>query len=389
MSQEQTIFSQLMNFLPHYEFSKCVNRHRGNYRIRSFSCMDQFLCMSFAQLTYRESLRDIESCLNAMKSKLYHMGIRGHVCRSTLAYANEQRNWRIYADFAGVLIQKARRLYAGDSFGVDLDKMVYALDATIIDLCLSLFPWAQFRKRKSAIKLHTLLDLHGSIPIWVKVTSASVHEVNLLDELIPEPGSFYVMDRGYLDFRRLFAIHAANAFFIIRSKRNTQFQRLYSHPVNKTTGLRCDQTGYLTTYYSSKDYPEKIRRIKYYDTEHKLQLVFLTNNFSLPPLIIAQIYKCRWLVELFFKWIKTHLRIKAFYGTSENAVKTQIWIAVTVYVLVAIVRKELKLDMSLYSILQILSVSLFEKQPIYQILTDFKEQPIMEKPDNQLNLFNF
>jgi transposase len=345
--------------------------------------------MSFAQLTYRESLRDIESCLNAMKSKLYHMGIRGHVCRSTLAYTNEQRNWRIYADFAGVLIQKARRLYAGDSFGVDLDKMVYALDATIIDLCLSLFPWAQFRKRKSAIKLHTLLDLHGSIPIWVKVTSASVHEVNLLDELIPEAGSFYVMDRGYLDFRRLFAIHAANAFFIIRSKRNTQFQRLYSHPVNKTTGLRCDQTGYLTTYYSSKDYPEKIRRIKYYDAEHKLQLVFMTNNFSLPPLIIAQIYKCRWLVELFFKWIKTHLRIKAFYGTSENAVKTQIWIAITVYVLVAIVRKELKLDMSLYSILQILSVSLFEKQPIYQILTDFKEQPIMENPDNQLNLFNF
>jgi hypothetical protein len=351
--------------------------------------MNQFLCVAFAQLTYRESLRDIEGCLNAMKSKLYHMGIRGHVCRSTLAYANEQRNWRIYADFAQVLIQKARRLYAGDSFGVDLDAMVYALDATIIDLCLSLFPWAQFRKRKSAIKLHTLLDLHGPIPIWVKVTSASVHEVNLLDELIPEPGSFYVIDRGYLDFRRLFAIHTASAFFIIRSKRNTQFQRLYSHPVNKTTGLRCDQTGYLTVYYSSKDYPEKIRRIKYYDAEHKLQLVFLTNNFSLPPLIIAQIYKCRWLVELFFKWIKMHLRIKAFYGTSENAVKTQIWIAITVYVLVAIVRKELKLDMSLYSILQILSVSLFEKQPIYQILTDFKEQQIMEKPDNQLNLFKF
>ena len=378
-----------MKFLPEYQFRKCVQRYKGNYRIRTFTCMDQFFCMSFAQLAYRESLRDIEACLNSQKSKLYHMGILGNISRSTLAHTNENRDWRIYADFAQVLINIARPLYSKESFGVELDNMVYALDSSTIDLCLSMFPWAKFRKRKAAIKLHTLLDLRGNIPVFIRITDGKVHDVNVLDDLIIEPGSIYTMDRGYLDFARLYKINASSAFFVIRTKKNTQLRRLYSRTIDKSTGLRCDQTVVLTIKKSAKEYPEKLRRIKYYDSKNEKQLIFLTNNFILPALTIAHLYKCRWQVELFFKWIKQHLRIKAFYGTSENAVKTQIWIAISAYVLVAIIKKRLNLEISLYTILQILSVNLFERSPILQVLSDIKEQNKTDDSYIQLNLIDF
>jgi hypothetical protein len=370
MNQGQYIFSQIMDFLPKKKFDRCVDLYGGNLRMRSFSCFDQFLCMAFAQLTYRESLRDIECCLRAMQKKLYHIGIRGNVSRSTLADANENRDWRIYCDFAQILIQEARRLYANDDFGLELKETVYALDASTIDLCLSVFPWARFRRSKAAIKLHTLLDLRGNIPSFISITDGKVHDVNVLDELIPEPGSIYVMDRGYLDFDRLYRLHQNHAFFVIRRKVNTRFRRIYSAEIDKTTGLKCDQAIMLTGFYTQKSYPEKLRRVKYYDEENEKRLDFLTNNFSLPAITIANLYKCRWQVELFFKWIKQHLRIKAFYGTSENAVKSQIWIAISVYVLVAIIKKRLIIEQSLYTILQILSVSIFEKMPIYQALTN-------------------
>ncbi|MGB9006754.1 MAG: IS4 family transposase, partial [Candidatus Aminicenantales bacterium] len=339
MNTHPTIFAQILDFLPLYEFRKCVNRYRGEYKIKSFSCLDQFLCMAFAQLTFRESLRDIESCLRSMRNRLYHMGIRGNVSRNTLAHANETRDWRIYADFAQVLIHQARTLYADDDFGLELKDTVYAFDSTTIDLCLSLFPWAVFRKRKGAVKLHTLLDLRGSIPSFIKITDGKVHDVRVLDDLIPEPGCFYVLDRGYLDFARLYLIHQSQAFFVIRAKSNLQYRRLYSQSVDRATDLICDQTVVLTGFYSNDAFPDKLRRVRFYDRDNGRYLTFLSNNFILPPLTIAMLYKLRWRIELFFRWIKQNLRIKAFYGTSENAVKTQIWIAITVYVLVAIVKK--------------------------------------------------
>jgi len=344
--------------------------------------------MVFAQLTYRESLRDIEVCLRAQQSKLYHMGIRGKVSRNTLANANKVRDWRIYADFAQSLIHIARKLYLDDEFGVELDQTVYALDSTTIDLCLSVFPWARFRKAKGAIKLHTLLDLRGNIPTFISISDGKLHDVNVLDELIPEPGSFYIMDRGYVAFDRLFALNMAGASYVIRAKANLQFRRLYSHPVNKTTGIKCDQIIKLTVPRSAKYYPEKLRRVKYFDAKTEKTLTFLTNNFMLPALTIAELYRCRWQVELFFKWIKQHLRIKSFYGTSENAVKTQIWIAVSVYVLVAIIKKRLKLEASLHTILQVLSITTFEKTSILQILTDSLSTTELGESHNQLNLFN-
>jgi hypothetical protein len=390
MYSGQLVFSQLMDFLPMHQFRRCVDRYNGNYHMKQFSCLDQFLCMAFAQLSYRESLRDIESCLRAMHTKLYHMGIRSRVSKSTLADANEKRDWRIYADFAQVLIHIARELYADDDFGVELDETVYALDASTIDLCLSLFPWARFRRAKAAIKLHTLLDLRGSIPSFISITEGTVHDVNVLDELIPEPGAFYIMDRGYLDFERLYLLHQCMAFFVIRSKSNTRFRRLYSHPINKATGLKCDQTVVLTGVYTKKYYPDKLRRVKFFDEQNNRTFSFLSNNFLIPALGVAELYRCRWQVELFFKWIKQHLRIKAFYGTSENAVKTQIWTAVSVYVLVAIVKKKLRLnDISLYTILQILSVTLFEKNPLLQIFTDSKYRNITQSYSNQLKLFDY
>ena len=388
MNTGRTVFSQIMDFLPLREFRNCVERYRGNYKVQKFSCMDQFLCMAFAQLTYRESLRDIEACLRAMQSKLYHMGIRSRVSKSTLADANENRDWRIYADFAQVLIHIARGLYAKEEFGIELDQTVYALDSTTIDLCLSLFPWAKFRKHKAGVKLHTLLDLRGNIPTFIRITEALVHDVNILDEIIPEVGAFYIMDRGYLDFARLYIFHQCLALFVTRAKGNFQFRRLYSYPVDKSTGLRCDQTIVLTGFYSSKDYPEKLRRIHYVDKETEQNLVFLTNCFTLPAITIVQLYKCRWQVELFFKWIKQHLRIKAFFGTSENAVKTQIWIAISVYVLVAIIKKELNLDLNLYTILQILSVTLFEKVSILQVLMEAGYKTDDTGFCNQLMLFD-
>ena len=387
METGRTVFAQLIDFLPRYDFHQCVQRYRGNYKIKTFSCWDQFLCMAFAQLTYRESLRDIEACLRSAQHKLYHMGFRGKVSRNTLAHANEVRDWQIYANFAQILIARARHLYANDSFGVELKQMVYALDSTTIDLCLSLFPWAKFRKHKAAVKLHTLLDLHGNIPSVIFMTHGKIHDVKILDELILEAGAIYLMDRGYLDFARLYKIHQTPAFFITRAKRNFSFQRLYSHPIEKVTGLQCDQTVVLEGFYAQKDYPTLLRRIRYFDTSKDKRLIFLTNNFTLPALTIAQLFHCRWHIELFFKWIKQHLRIKAFYGTSENAVKTQIWIAISVYVLVAIVKKQLNLTMDLYTILQILSVSLFEKKPILQAFSN--EIYINSNTDasNQLNLF--
>lgn len=382
MNTGKTVLSQLMDFLPIKEFRRCVERYNGNHHIRSFSCWDQFLCLAFAQLSYRESLRDIESCLRSMKNKLYHMGIRGNVSRSTLADANENRDWRIYADFAQVLIHIARELYSGDEFDVELNEIVYALDASTIDLCLSLFPWAKFRKTKGAVKLHTLLDLRGNIPAFISITDGKVHDVNILDELIPEPGSFYIMDRGYLDFKRLYILNQFRAFFVIRSKTNTRFRRLYSREVDKSIGLRCDQTIVLTGRDSAIDYPDKLRRVKYYDAEIDKRFSFLTNNFIVSPYIIAELYKCRWQVELFFKWIKQHLRIKSFYGTSKNAVKTQIW--------VAIVKKHLRLEnMSLYTILQILSVTLFEKTQLLQLLTESNYNKVVYITNNQLKLFDY
>jgi len=387
MNLGKTVFAQLFKFLPIYEFRQCVQRYQGTYKVQIFSCWDQFLCMAFAQLTYRESLRDIEVCLRARQEKLYHMGIRSSISRSTLAYTNENRDWRIYADFAQVLIQEARGLYVHDSFGVELEQTAYALDSTLIDLCLSLFPWAQFRKRKGAVKLHTLLDLRGNIPTLIIITHGKIHDVNILDELPLEAGAIYIMDRGYLDFGRLYTIHQSSAFFITRAKSNFDFQRLYSLPVDKTTGVQADQIITLQGFYARKDYPEKLRRIRYFDAPNNKRFVFLSNNFTLPALTIAQLYHCRWQIELFFKWIKQHLRIKAFYGTSENAVKTQIWIAISVYVLVAIVKKRLGIDHSLYKILQILSVSLFEKIDLYQLLTNLKYTLPTEEPYNQLKLF--
>lgn len=383
------VFSQLMDFLPKYEYDKCVRRYRGNHRVRTFSCYDQFLCMAFAQLTYRESLRDIVTCLEVLKPKLFHVGIRGNVSRTTLADANENRDWRIYADFAQILIAEARGLYADENFGVELDNTVYALDASTIDLCLSLFPWAKFRRTKGAIKLHTLLNLRGSIPEFIHISDGKLHDVNVLDIIIPETGSIYVMDRGYVDFKRLYALHQASAFFVTRAKSNLRSQRRYSRPVDKTTGLRCDQTVVLTGVRSKKDYPETMRRVVYCDLETNKRFVFLTNNFVLPALTIAQLYRARWQVELFFKWIKQHLRIKAFYATSENGVKTQIWIAVCVYVLVAIVKKRLGLDHSLYTILQILSVGLFEKIPVLRAFAAHDSHNDKDDSCNQLILFNF
>ena len=388
MNTGKTIFSQVMEFLPIYEFRKCVQRYQGDYKVQSFSCMDQFLCMAFAQLTCRESLRDIESCLRFMQPKLYHMGIRGQVSRNTLANANNQRDWRIYADFAQVLIHQARGLYLEDPFGVELENTVYALDSTTIDLCLSLFPWAHFRKNKGAIKLHTLLDLRGPIPSFIDITDGKFADVKILDILIPEAGSFYIIDRGYLDFARLYAMHQARATFITRAKSNTQCRRLYSRPVDKTTGLRCDQTILLTGAQSAKDYPEQLRLVKFFDSETNKRFAFLTNNFEIDALTVAQLYKCRWKVELFFRWIKQHLRIKAFLGTSQNAVKSQVWIAISIYVLVAIIKKRLNLKPSLYIILQILSVTIFEKTPILQALTKTDINKQNTQNANQLTMFN-
>jgi hypothetical protein len=382
----QLVFAQLMEHLPWQTFRRIVERYRGDHRVRDFSCANQFRCMAFAQLTYRESLRDIETCLRAHSAKFYHLGIRGAVARSTLADANERRDWRIYAEFAQHLIRIARRLYVDEPFGVDLNNTVYALDSTTIDLCLTLFPWARFRSTKAAIKLHTLIDLRGNIPSFIHISDGKLHDVNVLDELLPETGAFYVMDRGYLDFERLHRLHVAGAFFVTRAKSNLKAMRRYSQPVDRSTGLICDQTITLTVFYSKAGYPEPLRRIRLKTDEGKT-LVFLTNNFVLPALTIAELYRCRWQVELFFKWIKQHLRIKAFFGTSENAVKTQVWIAVAVYVLVAIVRKRLGLDASLYETLQILSLTMFETTPLDQLLTLEAAAPISSNSSNQLNLF--
>jgi len=389
MNTGKTIFSQIMSFIPKYEFDKRVIKYKGNYRIRQFSCWDQFLCMSFAQLSYRESLRDIVACLNVQPNKLYHTGIKGNITRTNLAHANWKRDWRIYAEFAQVLIYQARKLYQDDpEFIVDLDSTVYALDSTTINLCLSLFPWAKFRKNKGAIKLNTLLDIQGSIPVFIDITSALVHDVNILDVLIPEPGSFYIMDRGYLDFERLYRIKDNLGYFIIRAKKNMKFQRIESRKVDKSTGLRCDQVIRLSGINTLKSYPEKLRRVKYHDRKTDKILVFVTNNFDIPALSVAELYRNRWRVELFFKWIKQHLKIKAFFGTSLNAVKTQIWIAISIYVMIAMIRKMEKIELNLYTILQIFSVSLFEQLSIYQLLTDTPLQTFDYDSRNQLKLFD-
>jgi Domain of unknown function (DUF4372)/Transposase DDE domain len=388
MNGSKSIFSQLTDYLSWHQFQECVARYRGDYKLQSFSCWDQFLCMAFAQLTYRESLRDIEACLRANQTKLYHMGIRGRVSRNTLAHANSVRDWRIYADFAHLLIQQARTLYRDEEFGLALQQTVYALDVTTIDLCLSLFPWAYFRKRKGAVKLHTLLDLRGNIPTVIIITHGLIHEVNILDQLTFEAGAFYVMDRAYLDFPRLHRLHLASAFFVTRARKRFACRRLYSAPVDRTTGIICDQIVTLSNPVPRTGYPDKLRRIRYLDPEQQRRLIFLTNNFTLSPLTIAQLYRSRWQVELFFKWIKQHLRIKKFYGTSENALKTQIWIAISVYVLVAIVKKQLKLEGSLYRILQILSVTLFEKTPILEALSFSNCEMELTTPCKQLILFN-
>ncbi len=388
MHAGKLVFAQLMGHLPLYTFRQCVAKYPSRYPTLTFSHLDQFLCLAFAQLTYRESLRDIETCLRAHQAKLYHLGIRGNIAKSTLADANESRDWRIYQDFALSQIKLARNIYSQDSFAVELEQTVYALDTTTIDLCLSVFPWARFRQAKAAVKMHTLLDLRGNIPTFIHITDGKMHEVNVLDILIHEAGSFYIMDRGFTDFARWFTLHQAQAFFVIRGKSNLLFHRVYSRPVDKSTGLRCDQTIVLTAPKALKDYPQHLRRIKFYDAEHDRHLVFLTNNFDLPALTIAQLYRCRWQVELFFKWIKQHLRIKKFYGTTENAVKTKIWIAITVYVLVAIVKKRLNTEASLYTILQILSLTLFEKTPLDQLLKNMEPQMDTLQDNNQLNLFN-
>ena len=388
MNAGRTIFSQVIAQLSHTEFQKCVARYEGDRHLRSLSCWDQYLAMAFAQLTYRESLRDIEACLRSMSDKLYHMGFRSKIPRSTLADANETHDWRIFADFAQHLIGIARPLHAEDSIGVDLDHTLYALDSTTIDLCLSLFPWAKFRQHEAAVKMHTLLDLHGNIPTFIHITEGKVHDVNILDEIFPEAGAFYVMDRGYIDFERLNVFNLCSAFFVVRTKENVLLQRRYSRPVDKSTGLRSDHTVLLTAIASAQAYPESLRRVSYFDVDTNQRLRFLTNNFALPALTITKIHKLRWQVELFFKWIKQHLRIKAFFGTSENAVKTQIWIAVSVYVLVAILRKRLGLEASLYQILQILSLTLFEKVPILQALEPSDSQNDSDADPNQLILFN-
>ena len=386
MNSDKTIFSQLLKFLPTYEFRQCVKRYQGHYKVKSFSCWDQFLCMAFAQLTYRESLRDIQACLRGNQSKLYHMGFRGNIARNTLAHANLVRDWRIYADFAQILIAQARELYANEDLGLELKQTVYAFDATTIDLCLSLFSWAQFRQRKGAIKVHTLMDLRGSIPTLIFVTHGKIHEVNLLDDLLVEPGAIYLFDRGYLDFGRLYQFDQAKAFFVIRAKRNFRFRRLYSQIVDKTQGIQADQIIELHGFYACKDYPARLRRIRYFDTEKNKRLIFLTNHFSLPAFTVAELFRCRWKIEIFFKWNKQHLRIKSFYETSENAVKTQIWIAISVYVLVAIIKKKLQLKGSLYTLLQILSLSLFEKTSLFQLLSQNMPDEKMTDSANQLKL---
>jgi hypothetical protein len=388
MNLGKLVFAQITQHLPLTTFRRCVARYGGEHKVKTFSCLDQYLCMAFAQLTYRESLRDIEACLRAQADKLYHMGIKGRVSRSTLADANEVRDWRIYADFAQSLIAIARRLYAEEPFGVDLKQTVYALDASTIDLCLSVFAWAPFRSTKAAVKLHTLLDLRGNIPTFLHISDGKLHDVNVLDLLLPEPGAFYVMDRGYVDFERLHRLHEAGSFFVTRAKSNLKAQRRYSRPVDRSTGLICDQTIVLTGLYSRQDFDTPLRRIKFKDPETGKRLVFLTNNFALPAITITELYRCRWQVELFFKWIKQHLRIKVFFGTSENAVKTQIWIAVSVYVLVAIVKKRLDLSASLYEMLQILSLTMFEKMPLDQLLNRIVAEEIPSLSANQLNLFD-
>lgn len=388
MNLGKLVFTQVTAHLPRTTFRRCVARYGGTYKVKSFSCLDQYLCMAFAQLTYRESLRDIEACLRAQQRKLYHMGIQSRVSRSTLADANESRDWRIYADFAQSLIAIARRLYATEPFGIDLKDTVYALDASTIDLCLSVFPWAPFRSTKAAIKLHTLLDLRGNIPSFLHISDGKLHDVNVLDLLLPEPGAFYIMDRGYIDFDRLYQLHEAKSFFVTRAKSNLKAQRRYSHPVDRSTGLICDQTIVLTGFYSKQDFDTPLRRVRFKDPVTGKGLVFLTNNFTLPAFTITELYRCRWQVELFFRWIKQHLRIKVFFGTSENAVKTQIWIAVSVYVLVAIVKKRLNISASLYEILQILSLTMFERIPLDQLLNKIVTEDIHTLSPNQLNLFH-
>jgi hypothetical protein len=392
MFSGELVFAQLMNLLPRHAFKACVRRYRGDYRARGFSCRDQFLCMAFAQITFRESLRDIETCLRSVQPKLYHAGFRGRIARSTLGDANHRRDWRIYADLAQILIARARSLYANEPFGVYLEHAAYALDATTIDLCLTLFPWAPFRRHKAAVKLHTLLDLRGNIPTFIRVSSGKTHEVRMLDELWIEPGAFYVMDKAYLDFARLFRLHQQAAFFVIRAKRNQACLRRASRGVDKSQGVRCDQTIALTGPLVSQKYPEPLRRVAFYDVEQRRRLVFLTNNFTLEALTIAELYRCRWQIELFFKWIKQHLRIKAFYGHSDNAVKTQVLIAVSVYLLAAILKKELNSPLSLAEILQILSVNTFEKTPLSQLLSTFQHQKhkkLITSDPNQLWLFDF
>jgi hypothetical protein len=388
MNSGKMVFSQVIDHLPLHHLRQCISRYRGNHKVKQFSCYDQFLSMVFVQLTYRESLLNIEACLRAQKNKLYHMGIRGGISRNTLANANKVRDWRIYADFAQVLIGIARNLYSEEDFGVELDETVYALDSTTIDLSLSTFPWAHFRSTKAAVKIHTLLDLRGNIPTFLSISDGKLHDVNILDELIPEPGSFYVMDRGYLDFSRLYALNRWASFFVIRAKSNFKFARIYSHQVDKNVGLRCDQTIRLTGFYSAKDYPATLRRVKFFDAVNDKLLVFLTNNFSLPAQVIADLYRCRWQVELFFKWIKQHLRIKSFFGTSENAVKTQIWIAVSVYLAVAIIKKQYQIEASLYTMLQILSVTVFEKIPLLQVFDQNDCKSISSDTSKQLRLFD-
>jgi hypothetical protein len=388
MVEGKYIFSQLMDFVPWRRLQTCVNRYNGDYKIKTYRCAEQFRVMAFAQLTYRHSLREIEMCLRAVQSKLYHLGIQSWISHSNLAHANHARDWRIYADFAQILIRRAKQLYMGEDFGIDLEGTVYALDSTTIDLCLSLFPWAKFRRSKGAVKLHTLLNLQGDIPEYIWISDGKLHDVNVLDYLLPVPGAYYVMDRAYLDFERLYILHQAKSYFVIRAKRNFKFNRRYSHEVDKTTGVQCDQTVILETFYSAQGYPEPLRRIRYFDAEKNKRLVFLTNDFILPATTIAALYKSRWRIETFFKWIKQHLRIKAFYGTSKNAVKLQIWIAVSTYLLVAILKKELRISLPLYTILQILSLIQFEKMPIYQALSGnsyFVKEPELRK---QLFLFD-
>jgi hypothetical protein len=388
MYEGKLVFSQLMDFVPWRRFHTCVKRYGGDYKLKTYKCAEQFRVMAFAQLTYRHSLREVEACLRAVQSKLYHMGIRSTISRSNLAHANNHRDWRIYADFAHILIHKAKRLYLDEDLGIDLDATVYALDATTIDLCLSLFPWAKFRKTKGAVKLHTLMNLQGSIPEFILISTGKMHDVNVLDHLLPVPGAYYVMDRGYLDFGRLYTFHQAKAYFVTRARKRFDFDRRYSHDVDKTSGVQCDQTITLSSFYPAKKYPEALRRIHFYDDSIEKRLVFLTNDFDLPAATIAELYKSRWQIELFFKWIKQHLRIKSFYATSKNAVKTQVWIAVSVYLLVAIVKKELRLDAPLYTILQVLSLTQFERTPLLQALSssDYKTQ--QPSCDNQLLLFD-